>query len=62
MPPHPKLLRDSWLATEGIRASGRQHPVQHSHGDGRLSPLGGKAAGSLPWSDQCLVAAHRRFY
>jgi len=26
---HPKLLRDDRLATYGIRAPGRQHPVQH---------------------------------
>ncbi len=60
--PNPKLLYNSWLATDGIRASSCQHPVQYRHADGSLGPLGGKAVGSQPWSDQPLVAAHRGFY
>jgi hypothetical protein len=55
MTPNPKLLHDDRLATDGIRASGRQHPVQHSHADGSLGLLAGEAAGSQPRSDQRLV-------
>jgi len=62
MAPSPKLLRDDRLATDGIRASGGQHPVQHRHADGSLSPLGREAAGSQTRSDQRLVATHCRFY
>ena len=50
--PNPKLLCDDPLATDGIRASRRQHPIQHRHADGSLGLLSGKAAGSQPWSDQ----------
>ena len=60
--PNPKLLCDDRLATDGIRASGRQHPIQHRHADGSLGLLSRKAAGSQPWSDQRLVATHCRFY
>jgi hypothetical protein len=42
--PEPKLLCDDRLATDGIRTSGRQPPVQHRHANGRLSLLGRKAA------------------
>jgi hypothetical protein len=49
--PNPKLLCDERLATDGIRASGRQHPIQHRHADGSLGLLSRKAAGSQPWSD-----------
>jgi len=59
---NPELLCTNRRATDGIRASGRQHPVQHRHANARLGLLGGKAAGSQPWSDQRFVAAHRRFY
>jgi hypothetical protein len=62
MTSNPKLLRDYRLATDGIRASGRQHPVQHSHADGILGLLASKAAGSQPRSDQRLVTTHCRFY
>jgi hypothetical protein len=58
----PKLLCDDWLATDGIRASGCQHPVQHSHADGSFGLLASKAAGSQPRSDQRLVTTHCRFY
>ena len=51
----PKLLRDDRLATDGIQAPGRQHPVQHRHADGSLSLLGREAAGSQTRSDQRLV-------
>ena len=61
MTPNPKLLCDDRLATDGSRASGRQHPVQHRHADGSLGLLSGEAAGSQPWSDQRLVATHCRF-
>jgi hypothetical protein len=37
--PKSKLLCDEWLATEGIRASTRQHPVQHRYAAGSLSLL-----------------------
>jgi hypothetical protein len=57
-----KLLRDDWLATDGIGASGRQQPVQHRHADGRLSLLSSEAAGSKTRPDQRLVATHCRFY
>ena len=60
--PNPKLLCDDRLATDGIRASGRQHPVQHRHADGSLGLLGREAAGSQPRSDQRLVTTHCRFY
>jgi len=46
MAARPKLLRDDRLATDRIRAPGRQHPVQHRHADGSLSLLGREAAGS----------------
>jgi hypothetical protein len=46
MTPNPKLLRDDRLATDGIWASGRQHPVQHSHADGSLGRLASNVAGS----------------
>jgi len=62
MAPNPKLLHDDRLATDGIRAPGRQHPVQHRHADGSLSPLGREAAGSQARSDQRLVTTHRRFH
>jgi hypothetical protein len=42
--PEPNLLCDDRLATDGIRASGRQHPVQNRHANGSLSLLGRKAA------------------
>ena len=61
MAPNPKLLCDDRLATDGIRASGRQHPVQHRHADGSLSLLGREAAGSQTRSDQRLVTTHCRF-
>ena len=62
MAPSPKLLRDDRLATDGVRAPGRQHPVQHRHADGSLSPLGREAAGSQTRSDQRLVTTHCRFH
>ena len=62
MAANPKLLRDDRLATDGIRASGRQYPVQHRHADGSLSLLGREAAGSQTRSDQRLVTTHYRFY
>jgi len=62
MAPNPKLLRDDRLATDGIRAPGGQHPVQHRHADGSLSLLGREAAGSQTRSDQRLVTTHRRFH
>ena len=61
MAPNSKRLRDDRLATDGIRASGRQHPVQHSHADGSLGLLTCETAGSQPRSDQQLVTAHCRF-
>ncbi len=60
--PNPRLLCDDRLATDGIWASSRQHPVQHRHADGSLGLLGGEAAGSQPRSDQRLVAPHCRFH
>jgi len=60
--PNPQLLCDDRLATDGIWASSRQHPVQHRHADGSLGLLGGEAAGSQPGSDQRLIAPHCRFH
>jgi hypothetical protein len=54
-------LCDGPLATEGSRASGRQHHVQDSHTDCSLGLLGSEAARSHPRSDLGLIAAHRRF-
>jgi hypothetical protein len=59
--PSPGPLCDDALATDRVRASSRQHPVQHRHADGSLGLLGGEATGSQPGSDQRLVAEHRRF-
>jgi hypothetical protein len=44
--PNPRPLCDDRMATDGIRASGRQHPVQDRHADGSLGLLSRKAAGS----------------
>jgi len=52
MPPNSNLPCDDLLAADGIRASGRQHLVQHSHADGGLGLLASKAAGSQSRSDQ----------
>jgi len=60
--PTPRLLCDDRLATDGIWASGRQHPIKHRHADGSLGLLGREAAGPQPGSDQRLVATHCRFY
>jgi hypothetical protein len=60
--PNPKLLCDARLATDGIRASHRQHPVQHHYADGSFSLLGSEAAGAQTRPDQGLAAAHCRFY
>ena len=60
--PSPGPLCDDPVATDGLRASCQQHPVQDGHADGSLGLLGSKAAGSQPWSDQRLVAAHCCFY
>jgi len=50
MAPNPKLLHDDRLATDGIRAPGRQHPVQHRHADGSLIPVAVSLDRSLPAS------------
>jgi hypothetical protein len=60
--PNPKLLCDDRVATDGIRASGRQHSVQDRHANRSLTLLGSEAAGAQPRPDQRLVAAHCRFY
>jgi hypothetical protein len=60
--PNPKLLCHVRLATDRIRVSGRQHPVQHRHADGGLGPLSRKVAGPKPSSDQHFLATHRCFY
>src|SRR3954465_5078365 len=60
-PPTPRPLSASRLAPDGFRASGRQHPVQDRHTNGRFGLLGHKSTGSQPRSDQRLVAAHCRF-
>ncbi len=44
--PNPRLLCDDRLATDGIWASRRQHPVQHCPADGSFGLLGGEAAGA----------------
>ena len=62
MPRHLGPLSDDRLAPDGLRASGRQHPVQHRHADRSRGLLGRKAAGSQPRFDQRLVATHCRFY
>jgi len=43
--PDPGLLCDDRMVTDGIRASGRQHPIQYHHADGSLGLLSRKAAG-----------------
>jgi hypothetical protein len=53
--PNLKLLCDDRRAADGIRGSGRPHPIQHRHADGSLDLLSRKAAGSQPWSDQRLT-------
>jgi hypothetical protein len=60
--PRTNLLCDDRLATDGIGASGRQHPVQDRHADGSLGLLGSEAAGPQTWSDQRLVPTHCCFY
>src|SRR3954462_1234731 len=60
-PPNPRPLSASRLAPDGFRASGRQHPVQDRHTNGRFGLLGHKSTGSQPRSDQRLVATHCRF-
>jgi transposase len=55
--PNPKLLCGDRLATDGIRASGRQHSVQDRHANRSLTLLGSEAAGAQPRPDQRLVAA-----
>jgi hypothetical protein len=59
--PGPRQLRDDRTATDGIRASGWQCPVRHSHADGRLGLPAGEGAGSRRQSDQRLVTTHCRF-
>ena len=44
--PNPGLLCDDRMATDGIRASGRQHPIEYHYADGSLGLLSRKAAGS----------------
>jgi hypothetical protein len=56
----PEPLCDDALATNGVRASGRQHLDQDRNTDGCLSLLGDETACPRPRSDQRLVAAHRR--
>src|ERR1700759_348246 len=60
--PKPNLLCDDRLATDGIGASDRQHPVQDRHADDSLVLLGSEAAGPQTWSDQRLVPTHCCFY
>jgi hypothetical protein len=62
MAPSPKLLSDDRLGTDGIRASGHQHSVQHRHADRSFGLLDRKAAGAQARSDQRLVPTHCRFY
>ena len=62
MGPKPNLLCDDRLATDGIGASDRQHPVQDRHADGSLGLLGSDAAGPQTWSDQRVVPTHCCFY
>src|SRR3954451_8853315 len=61
MAPNPTLLSDDRLATDGIWASSRQHPVQHRHADGRLGLLSRKTAGAQTRSDQRFVAGPLSF-
>jgi len=42
----PGPLCDGWPATDGSRASSRQHPVQDGHADGSLGLLSSEATGS----------------
>jgi hypothetical protein len=62
MAPNPNSLCDGRLTTDGIRASGCQHPVQHRDTDSGLGLLGRKAASVQPWPDQRLITIHSRFY
>ena len=59
--PSPNPSRDHEGATNGSRASGRQHSVQDSHSDRAFSLLGIEAACPQPRSDQRLVVTHHRF-
>jgi hypothetical protein len=59
--PYPGNAMQSCAGDAWTPVPGRQHLVQDGDADGRLSPLGGKAAGSQPRSDECLVSAHGRF-
>ena len=59
--PSPSPSRDCAWATDGSRASGRQHPVQDRHANRTFILLGSEAACPQPRSDQRLVATHRRF-
>jgi hypothetical protein len=54
MSPNPKLLCDDRLATDEFRASGRQHPVQHSQAEGSLGLLASKA--TIPGPVECTNA------
>jgi hypothetical protein len=53
MAPNPSCYAMTGLATDGIRASGRQHPIQHRHTDGSLSLLGFEARPDLLLAARC---------
>jgi hypothetical protein len=55
-----KLLCDDRSATDAVRASDRQYPVQSRYADSSLGLLASKAAGSQPRSDQQFVTTHFR--
>lgn len=60
--PSPKLLCHHRRAMDGVRTSGRRHPIPHRHAHRCPGLLGSKAVRSKPWSDQRFVASHCRFY
>ena len=49
------------LTTDGVRATGREHPVKHRYANGYLSMLGGEITGMQARADERLVTTHYRF-
>ena len=54
-------LCDDPHSTDGIRASGRQHPIKRRDTNGRLGLLSVETSSSQSGSNQRLVTAHCRF-
>jgi hypothetical protein len=49
------------LTTDGVRTTGREHPVKHRYANGYLGVLGGEIAGMQARADDRLVTPHCRF-